>query len=103
MADLILHPFRILVSGGVATADQNSDAYIASQLGVIAGTRIGERDMCEPFGVQDATYGALAPADIQTCLDVFGPDGVTVTSVVTTADTAEISASVVITWDRDNQ
>jgi hypothetical protein len=97
-ARLLTHPFRILTSGVCATAEQGSDDYITSQLQVIVGTRLGERDMCEPFGIPNPAYANLTAADIQTCLDQFGPDGVTVTTVTTRADTD--TNAVQVTWKR---
>jgi hypothetical protein len=82
-ARLLLHPFRISTSGSVAAAEQGSDAYIDSQLRVVIGTRLGERPMCPPFGVPDPGFAVLSPDDVQTCLDQFGPDDVTVTAVTT--------------------
>lgn len=80
-ARLLLHPFTVTALGGVATAEQGSDTYIDSQIAVVIGTRLGERDMCVPYGVPDPAYATLSAADIQTCLDRFGPDDATVTSV----------------------
>lgn len=92
MAALILHPFTLRVDGSVACAEQDSDAYIGSQIAVIVSTRMGERDMCPTFGVADPVFADLSEADIQTCLDAFGPDDIDVVSVtaVTTGDAVEV-------------
>lgn len=99
MANLLLHPFRVNVSGRIAAAAQGSDEYLDSQLRVIIGTRLGERDMCQPYGVPDPTFGSLTVSDIQTCADRYGPDDMTIVSVVNTVvDDTTVNSSV--TWQR---
>lgn len=98
-ARLLLHPFRLTVSGRVATAEQNTDTYIESQIAVVVSTRIGERDMCLPYGIPDPTYARLAVSDVQSCLDQFGPDGVVVTDVSVDPDT-ETTDRATIEWAR---
>lgn len=96
---LFTHPFEVLLAGGVGTALQGSDLYVASQLSVIVGTRLGERQMCPPFGVHDAAYGRVVAADVQTCLDRYGPDGVKVNSV-TEKRVSDRMDAVQIEWAR---
>ena len=98
---LLLHPWRILVSGAVATAEPGSDDYLDSQLRVIIGTRLGERLMCPAYGVPDLTYSDVTAASIQTCLDDYGPDDITVTDVTNTAS-GENTDDVTVTWSRDD-
>lgn len=94
------HPFGITTSGRVAVADQNSDEYIDTQLTVAATTILGEREMCIPFGVPDAAFGELSAADLQTCVNRFGPDGVVVTRVVSREAPDEFAENVTIEWTR---
>lgn len=96
-AALFLHPFAIRLNGSVATAEQGSDAYIASQLAVIVGTRLGERDMVPAFGVPDAAFTGLSASDIQTCLDSFGPDGVTVSDLIV-SEVSDAVDAVTVEW-----
>ena len=88
------------MSGAVATAEPGSDEYLDSQLRVIIGTRLGERLMCPAFGVPDLTYSDVSAASIQTCLDDYGPDDITVTAV-TNAFTSDTTTAVTVTWARD--
>ena len=97
-ASLITHPFRIRISGRVAAAEQGTDAYVESQLAVIMGTRLGEREMCPTFGVPDVAFAYLSAADIQTCLDTFGPDDVEVTAVIT-EQVDDDTQAVTIEWE----
>jgi len=99
MARLLLHPFALTPSGRVATAEPGSDAYLESQIRVIVGTKIGERDMCMPFGIPDPAFSRLTVADIQTCCDRFGPDELRITSVDSVA-TDEFNQATTINWDR---
>lgn len=99
VARLLLHPFTLTVGGRVASAEQGSDAYLESQIAVVIGTHLGERDMCVPFGVPDPVFARLSPADIQTCLDRFGPDGVTVLSVATES-VSDTTDRVAVDWQR---
>ena len=85
----------------MATAEQGTDAYIDSQITVAVGTRLGERQMQPAYGVPDATFAVLNPADIQTCLDRYGPDSVDITDVVTTR-TDEQTLHVAVNWQRRN-
>lgn len=99
VARLMLHPFAITVSGRVATAQQGSDAYIDSQLRVVIGTHLGERDMCVPYGVPDPTFAQLSAADIQTCVDRFGPDDCVITDLQQVG-TSDLTDRVTLTWQR---
>lgn len=98
-ASLLLHPFTLTVSGRVATADQGSDEYIDSQMRVVVGTRLGERQMQPAYGVPDPAFTELAVDDIQTCLDRYGPDGVRVAQL--RLDQVDDSTQqVLLQWER---
>ena len=95
----MLHPFRLGTAGHVVCAAQGSDAYLDSQVQVIIGTRLGERDMCMPFGVPDPTFATLTAADIQTCADTYGPDDLRIMSVDSSA-VDDLTTTADVTWSR---
>lgn len=96
---LITHPFRLRRDGSVDTAPPGSEEQISSQLAALIGTRVGERPMAHTFGVPDPAFAGLAAADVAAGVRIFGPDGVRITSVVTTPVDEEVS-SAVVTWTR---
>lgn len=100
MAEILLHPIRLGPTGGFVTAPAGSDAVITSSIAQHAGTVIGERPMCWPFGVPDPTFRGLTTDDVQASIDRFGPDGVEVTAVsVQQGDTVDVT----VRWERITQ
>lgn len=59
-------------------SDQSVDEAIAQ----LVQTQIGERPMYPDYGVPDTAFAGLSTGDVQVGLTVFGPDNVTVNSVV---------------------
>lgn len=100
-AKLFLHPFRVLTNGAVGCANQGSDIYLASQVLVIVGTRLGEREMCLPYGIPDPAFAHLAAADVQSCADRFGPDDLRIDRVDTTM-LDDLNTRAIITWSRQS-
>lgn len=99
--DVISHPFRLAAGGQVATVTDGTTAANTEAVAVTALTRPGERVLVPDFGVPDATFsGDLAVADLAACIDLFGPDGVTIADVAV-APAADGLFVAVIEFDED--
>jgi hypothetical protein len=93
------HPFRLSADGSVYTVAQDSDGFLDQCIQTVAGTIVGEREMCMPYGVPDPAWHGLEADDIQAALSLFGPHDVEIKDVQTTWQ-SELSAHVVVNWDR---
>lgn len=87
---VLSHPFRIDATGAAATVEEGSDSAHAEAIAVIVMTRQGERDLVPTFGITDPTFAGIDVAEVNVCLDDFGPP-ITVTAVEVTnpTDTTE--------------
>lgn len=98
MADLISYPFRLTPARTVATVDDTTEAVIPEAITMLVLTRRGELPMCPGFGITDPLYtGGLDTHDLQAQLDLWGPDGVTIDSIISTP-TDDTHASADVTW-----
>lgn len=78
---LLSHPLRITPTGQMATVEDGSDAAVGEAIAVLIGTRLGERVMQPTFGIPDPVWLGLRAADVNAGLDIWGPQGVSVTGV----------------------
>lgn len=99
--NLLAHPFRFGPDGKVATVEDGSDLHISQHVHLIVGTKLGERSMCWTYGITNPAWAQVDGHDVQTCLDLHGPEGVTITSVTTVAVDEQTSA-VDLRWGHDN-
>jgi len=96
----LAHPFRLAGDGTVATVEQDGDGFLDQCIQTVAGTVVGEREMCMPYGVPDPAWHGLEADDIRAALSLFGPHGIVIQSVETEW-VGELSARVTINWDRE--
>lgn len=101
MVALISHPFRIGYGGQLATVEENTDAHLDQHVQLIIGTHLGEREMAWAYGVPQLAWAELTAADIQTVIDLYGPDNLTVDTVFTDAESDLVSTATVL-WSRDD-
>jgi hypothetical protein len=92
-------PFRLDVTGAVATVEQDSDAWIEECIAVGMLTRPGERIQVPSFGVADPAFAAFQVGALQRHLIDFGPT-ITITEV-TVDELTEGRERVVIAWRHD--
>jgi hypothetical protein len=91
-------PFRLDLSGVVATVEHGSDAEIDELLAVAALTTPGERIQVPTFGVDDPAFTGFELGNLQRHVIDFGPE-VTV-SAVNIARRADGREEVSIEWAR---
>jgi len=89
-------PFRLDVTGAVASVEQNSDTWVEECIGIAMLTRPGERDQVPSFGVADPAFALFQVGSLQRHLLDFGPR-VTITEV-TVEQLVEGRERVVIAW-----
>jgi phage baseplate assembly protein W len=89
-------PFRLDVTGAVASVEQNSDAWIEECVAVAMLTRPGEREQVPTFGVADPAFALFQVGSLQRHLLDFGPQ-ITITEV-TVEQLVEGRERVVIAW-----
>lgn len=99
---ILSHPFRLTPTGAVATVEDGTTAANAEAIAVLVLTRHGERRMAPDFGISDPTFGQLDAAEIDAGLALWGPDGVSVSSV-TTQPRDDLTSEVVVTFDEDQE
>jgi len=86
-----------VLGGQVGVVSDGLDAYVDMLLVVAIGTALGERDMAGSFGIPDPAFSGIEIGDVQAAVDLFGPAGVTITSI--TADPlSATSMSVAVQW-----
>ena len=78
-------PFRILPSGACATVEDGSTAAHAEAIAALARTVAGEYPMLPSYGVDDPAWVGIDAAQLQAGLEAFGPEGVVISAVTTTA------------------
>jgi hypothetical protein len=84
MALILSHPFRLLPNGAAATAEQQSEAAEAEQIGVLVLTRRGERPLASGFGIFDPAFAGLRATELVAAVAAYGPP-VTINNVESTA------------------
>lgn len=70
---LISYPFRVNLSGVVATNEEGTDAQYTEELVMLIQTKPGERLLVPVYGLNDPTFGVIDPVLLQIQLDLFGP------------------------------
>lgn len=93
---LLSFPFRLDVTGAVASVEQSSDAWVEECIAIAMLTRPGERDQVPTFGVADPAFSIFQVGSLQRHLLDFGPQ-VTITEV-TVEQLVEGREKVVISW-----
>lgn len=73
MAAMISFPFRMTLSGAVATSEEGSVQLYAEQLTQLALTRAGERVGVLDFGCTDPVGELVDQAELISKVQVFGP------------------------------
>lgn len=94
-------PFRLDVTGAVASVEQNSDRWIEESIAIAMLTRPGERDQVPSFGVADPAFAVFQVGALQRHLLDFGPQ-VTITQV-TVNQLEEGRERVVVNWRRASE
>lgn len=82
MASLLSFPMRLGANGSFVTRDEDDSAYYAELIGVLIGTREGERDQAPLFGMSDPTFTVFDSQELAHKVDLFGPP-VRIVSVTT--------------------
>lgn len=95
---LISFPFRLDLTGSIATVEQDGDVEIGEQIALAMLTRPGERIQVPTFGVKDAAFVGFELGALQRHLNDFGPR-VEVTTV-SIDQTAEGKERAEISWRR---
>lgn len=83
MANLLSFPMRLGPNGAFVTRDEDDAAYYAELIGVLTGTREGERLLCPMFGLSDPTFTDFDAQELAHKVELFGPP-VRILSVTTT-------------------
>lgn len=96
---VLSHPFRIGADGAAATVDDLADDFIDQTLSILVRTRLHERDMAWAWGIPSVAHTGLSSGDLQSVIDQYGPDGVTVTCTPTVID--DQTQRVEVTYRRD--
>lgn len=99
---ILSHPFRLTKTGSVATVDEGTTAARAEAIAVLVLTRRGERPFAPDFGTTDPTFAELDAAEVDAGLSLWGPDGVSVSSVEPTPRD-DLTTDVVIRFDEDEE
>lgn len=71
--NLISYPFRLGPAGYVVVKPDDSDEYLAEELGVLILTQPGERPQVPSYGVNDPTFGEIDPNEMLLKVNAFGP------------------------------
>lgn len=96
---LLAHPLRIASGGSFVAVEQDSEQQVNQTLQVLIGTRLGERPMADEYGLPDPVWLGLAPGDINTALEIYGPPAVQV-EAVNTWESDGMTELVEIEWTR---
>src|SRR4030095_10170990 len=95
---LLSFPFRLDLTGAMATVDQGSDIWVEECIAVAMLTRPGERIQVPAFGVNDPAFAGFQTASLQRHLIDDGPT-VTITEVKI-GPAREGQEQVTISWRR---
>jgi len=98
---VLAHPFHLAADRAIAVVDQGSDGNLDQLIQTVVGTVVGEREMCQAYGIPDPVWHGIEAADIQASLSLFGPDVVVIQRVDTTWQ-GETEAKVTVLWERDD-
>ena len=101
MAGILSFPFRLDPRGYVATTPYGSDREVDEAIAILVQTDIGERPLSPEFGIPDPAGLGINEGDIQTGLDTFGPENVTITTVTQTPIN-DTQSEAKIEWDWSN-
>lgn len=71
--NLLSFPFRIGPNGSAVTRPDDSMEYYAELLGVLIGTKPGERDQVPLFGLSDPVFAQVNAQELQYKVGMFGP------------------------------
>lgn len=93
---LLAFPFRVAGNGGALTVEAETEAAYRQELGLLLGTRLGERPLVPEWGVDDAAFAELDEAQIVAAVDLFGIP-VAIDGVEVEYDT-DTTADVLITF-----
>lgn len=74
VAPIISHPFRIGLTGHIATVEQSSDAAGAEQIALLCLTRPGERPLVPGYGLSDPTFEGFQGSELAAAVALWGPD-----------------------------
>lgn len=74
IAQILTHPFALLLDGHVATVEATSDAGLAQQIAVLALTRPGERPLVPGFGMPDPAFQGFEGSALAAGVALWGPD-----------------------------
>lgn len=95
---LLSFPFRLGLTGAVASVEQGSDAWVEECIAMAMLTRPGERIQVPTFGVNDPAFSGFAAGSLQRHLTDFGPT-ITITEVQV-APAQEGLERVTVSWRR---
>jgi len=95
---LLSFPFRLNLTGAVASVEQGSDTWVEECIAMAMLTRPGERIQVPTFGVNDPAFSGFAVGSLQRHLVDFGPT-ITITEVQV-APAQEGLEQVTVSWRR---
>lgn len=98
---IISFPFRITAQGAVAVIGYGTDQEAEEAIAVLSLTQEGERLLTPGFGIPDPAFYGLHAGDLQTGLDEYGPEGITIDAIETEElnDTQQVAT---VRWSRDD-
>jgi hypothetical protein len=95
---LLSFPFRLNLTGAIASVDQGSDIWAEECIAMAMLTRPGERIQVPAFGVNDPAFIGFQVGSLQRHLTDFGPP-ITITEVKT-EPAREGQERVTVSWRR---
>jgi len=95
---LLSFPFRLNLTGAVASVDQGSDTWVEECIAMAMLTRPGERIQVPAFGVNDPAFTGFQVSSLQRHLIDFGPP-ITITEVKV-EPAQEGQEQVTVSWRR---
>lgn len=95
---LLSFPFRLNLTGAVASVEQGSDTWVEECIAMAMLTRPGERIQVPTFGVNDPAFAGFVVGALQRHLTDFGP-AITITEVQQ-APAQEGLEQVTVSWRR---
>lgn len=95
---LLSFPFRLDLTGAIASVEQGSDVWVEECIAEAMLTRPGERIQVPAFGVNDPAFVGFQVGSLQRHLIDFGPP-VTITEVKT-EPAREGQEQVTVSWRR---
>lgn len=94
---VLAFPPRTTPNGTLATVAVDSDDHHAQQIGILAATIRGERQMAPSFGLTDPAFVGLDAGELAAQMQVYGPPVAIVDIVTDYADDGTATVAVTFT------